>query len=1471
MTDAAPPPDDVDDARNDHLPTVVVELDEFRDEMRCCADDCYFKDRSPVPTHSKCVPNAIVDRWKKLGDPLSFSTRWDHFYPKKAEMFTNADEKQHTLYFAIDKPITPYIKNGKVEGLPALKNGEWPELPHVVQEFVSFKDADDFLEFVNNKLGGEKNVMYEILREQRPCRMIADSDAILTRRRKEAGDSFARDELCAALRLLTEWTFNDAESAVGADGDLPVEVRFVDGGCGEKPNGDTKLSVHMYVSGRVLGHNKEHGEFVRACMIANAVVMYCFLLENAEHPLVKFCNLHRDLGVVIREKYADLTSRISEEVESPPTLTLAREEAWPWHPEHLHYMGESMSVKTILYQLAVGDEDAAPDDDRVHESVVRAIWLGARECIGDGLLDNMHTTDRVFRLVDHTKLFQNRPGRALEEVKAEECAFSSWKVIDSVNKTELHKFTATFDLDTATEPLIDFDRIPLFTLWKSDARYRNLVYGGRDASNALKSRSRTAAFAPPPPGKSESMSALRAIHPKLAELLEAEFDGNAMWKESLPSGSLIKNLQLPSQDFPDRLLVNTDEHECGWRAGLTGLPAGKDPGPAHRKNTVYFLLTEHHIQKRCTSSWHDHLTAQNYLNIAYSSRERQAQVCEWLRRLNSPTRPDQTDAMDEGDENRDVSTVASPVANATPGDWRNDETDAMIEMDAMIAMDAMDEGDENRDDSSLATLLSKPLPSDTSRESPSPARVDNPRYEDVAETAKAIASLLAHTGPARDIWVAEIKPIIGSIAMIAAGMEGLFPRARELAQNTIGITRFDTLWTASRRNRPNLGVHYLRDVCKRCDEEAASANRSDSEHFAPLSGDTGEDQEVTQEIRDRDKLTRDQLEFHSTSMVDKTPSSRFYKLSSEDVVGGVLKRKREDAPEQITDVLRFLNSEKRCPESGEPLSFRVNQEGKFTVSCRQSDCVTCPKKLRSFNPGVINMIYAPQINITNNNYTSVESHVAKAHLLPDKILEDYNAKYAKVLHGGKMAVGILKDPPTMPMRFVSYHTFKEMLQENDISKVQDGFYRNPVTFEMTDKPNWVFVNNTDAWLHNAQANKCDRARFLPGDTSAKDRGILNLWQGWGVEPSAEGDCSLFWDLVKDLCGDCDALFEYTQKWMAHMFQKPMEKSAGAMLMFGGKEEGVGLDTMVEMLSACVGEAHYYTGTRTQDIVSHFNGAMCDSLLVFLNEAGYAGNHEVTGILRGMATNTRTSKTYKGKETEFTDTFFRIIKGTNEKRVTEVTGKARRDFCFQPTGKYLKDRAWWVRMRQQMKSANNLGIRRLLHELLHVIDITNYDPASAPKSAALENARWDQRKLSLKPVEDFAHWFLDVPVADFQACNPITSEKLYEMFFRSYGHLPAAKYITPKKFGTDFNEILIGTKHKPRTVDGTPAMQGNIKVPGAYDARGRRFESLEICRKAFEKYTHSSSVDMWELPFDENGVQTDPAHNINTVLAPPRNE
>eukprot|EP00854_Cymbomonas_tetramitiformis_P013557 gene13557-16026_t len=806
----------------------------------------------------------------------------------------------------------------------------------------------------------------------------------------------------------------------------------------------------------------------------------------------------------------------------------------------------------------------------------------------------------------------------------------------------------------------------------------------------------------------------------------------------------------------------------------------------HKSQHVYMRFLADEVRIAC----HGHELQKHVVRIPYPTHEIRTKAMTLLRGIERATHSSQTTGV-----------VGSSSGATAPEPARTQEV--------RLETQSNDNDEERGGNDAYVTVRDSADAHATAshRRFRSSELVHTPEHQHVADTAIIVDKLLAHTASARDIWVAEIKPVIASVAKIAAGVEGLFPEARKLVGNSVDdIERFRTLWTAT-RNRADLGINYLRDVCKRCDEEAEKAQRSDSEQFAPLD-DTGEE-EVTQDIRNRYQLSRDQLELNSYAMADKTPASRIYKLTPEDVVGGVLKRERDDAPEQVTDVLRFLNSGKRCPDSCAALSFRVDKEGKYTVSCRQSDCNLCPKNLRPFSPCVINLIYSPQVtNVTTNNYKLVESHVASAHLLPKKILEEYNNKYATVLHGGKMVVGFLKNPAKTPMRFVTFRTFKEMLQR-EYSKVQDGFYRDYTTGELTDRPKYEYVNHADAWLHNAKSNKYDCARFLPGDTSAKDRGILNLWQGWGVEPSAEGDCSLFWDLVKDLCGDCDALFQYVQKWMAHMFQKPMEKP-GTALLFGAKEEGVGLDTMVEMLSKCIGLSHFFTGTRTQDLTSHFNGAMCDSLLVFLNESGFAGNHEATTAFKGMVTNVRTGKTNKGKDTEFTDTFYRVIKGTNEKRVAQVTGRARRDYCMQPIGKYLGDRSWFSRLRQQMESNAELGLRRLLHELLYEIDITNFDTGAPPVSEALESARWEQRRLSFKPVEDFVHWWLDVPLADFRAQNPITSEKLYSIFKCYYGHLPTAAYITAKTFGKEFNEILIGTTKAPRLVDGARVMEVNIK-------------------------------------------------------------
>ncbi|KAK3253388.1 hypothetical protein CYMTET_37387 [Cymbomonas tetramitiformis] len=179
-------------------------------------------------------------------------------------------------------------------------------------------------------------------------------------------------------------------------------------------------------------------------------------------------------------------------------------------------------------------------------------------------------------------------------------------------------------------------------------------------------------------------------------------------------------------------------------------------------------------------------------------------------------------------------------------------------------------------------------------------------------------------------------------------------------------------------------------------------------------------------------------------------------------------------------------------------------------------------------------------------------------------------------------------------------------------------------------------------------------------------------------------------------------------------------------------------------------------------------------------------------------------------------------------------------------------------RDAVESTRSLTIESVKKESREVLDIA---VETTPSSESRDG--WDQIKANLKPVAAFVHRFLNMPVPAFRACNPITSKNLHNLFFCCYGHLPTATFITSKAFGNEFNEILIGTKKKPRTVDGFPVMQVNIKVPGAGDTRGRRFGSLENCRKAFEDWAQSSCAEMWETPCDEHATQTDPAHKSDT--------
>ena len=90
--------------------------------------------------------------------------------------------------------------------------------------------------------------------------------------------------------------------------------------------------------------------------------------------------------------------------------------------------------------------------------------------------------------------------------------------------------------------------------------------------------------------------------------------------------------------------------------------------------------------------------------------------------------------------------------------------------------------------------------------------------------------------------------------------------------------------------------------------------------------------------------------------------------------------------------------------------------------------------------------------------------------------------------------------------------------------------------------------------------------YAPGAEEITSDGCLNGWSGWGCE-SASGDVFKFSWLLDRLISD-PVMRVWVIKWLAHMIQRPCEKTMAALVLYGPQKTGKSL--LTEVLERVVG-------------------------------------------------------------------------------------------------------------------------------------------------------------------------------------------------------------------------------------------------------------------------------------------------------------
>jgi hypothetical protein len=441
--------------------------------------------------------------------------------------------------------------------------------------------------------------------------------------------------------------------------------------------------------------------------------------------------------------------------------------------------------------------------------------------------------------------------------------------------------------------------------------------------------------------------------------------------------------------------------------------------------------------------------------------------------------------------------------------------------------------------------------------------------------------------------------------------------------------------------------------------------------------------------------------------------------------------------------------------------------------------------------------------------------------------EAINRDYALVLWGGRAVV--VKEQPAGPIedrvRVLSVEAF-------------DQWFANRFTEVIAADGKLKAISWGRAWRTDRRRRQFSGIEFFPNpDGTAGAPGYLNLWRGFGVEPSTEGEWSIFRDhLLNQVCQGDPALFDWVFGWFAHIVQRPRERVGTALVLRG--RMGTGKTKVGEVIGSVI-PAHYFQVDDPRYITGQFNAHMASCLLLQAEEAVWAGDKHAEGRLKGLITSESQMIESKGIDPIRIRNFVRLMMTSNEDWVVPA-GMDERRFCVLDVHpRVAQNHEYFQEMQDQLDRG---GRERLLYDLLN-FDLDKVNLRQIPRTHAL----LEQKMRSFDPLD--AWWFnrlMDGMATSRLAGwpNSVTIDALYSDYLKSSDEIGAGRKRDKATFGHRLAKMAPAIRRVRARADDAG------KRPWVYE-----LPTLTECRDSFEELL-GQPVEWPALPASESEVLPD---------------
>ena len=423
------------------------------------------------------------------------------------------------------------------------------------------------------------------------------------------------------------------------------------------------------------------------------------------------------------------------------------------------------------------------------------------------------------------------------------------------------------------------------------------------------------------------------------------------------------------------------------------------------------------------------------------------------------------------------------------------------------------------------------------------------------------------------------------------------------------------------------------------------------------------------------------------------------------------------------------------------------------------------------------------------------------------LIRELNEKHAVVMIGGKCVIANEQFDPTFGHENITFSSPPDLIARYSNRFVGRG--KNKITAGK-------------AWLSHPERRQYEGIVFVPGQQVP---GFLNLDRGFAVEPK-KGNCSRFLEHIRNnICSADEDLSDYLLAWMADSVQNRAQRPGIAVVLRG--RQGTGKGVLVNQFGSLFGQ-HFIQISQASHLTGNFNSHLKDKLIVYADEAFWAGDKKGEGVLKALITEGTIQIEMKGKDVLTFKNYIRLMVSSNNDWVIPAGNDERRFFVLDVGEARIQDRAYFGSVIDQMNS----GGREALLQYLLDYDLNGISLGSPPSTQALSNQKhhsssliqkwWFERLMEGHITSDSSNW------------KPhIRSDELYQDYLSFVQHIGGKRLLPPSVLGKELKKL-------------TPGLERVRVTTGEFRHWSYQIPDLEHCRRHYELITRHT----WEWPEED---------------------